>query len=103
MKLEDKKKIIAWMGLIWIDRLHIQDKNGDWVTDGSAFNPDTDRNVWPEIFDKIKEKGLHDEYLEKVDDLMSIKYPAEWITDGQWLLHTAPPEICTKALVEVIK
>lgn len=108
MELEDKK-LIAEKLMGW-EVHHDNDNDFDWYSDcgqcievESAWNPHRDRNVWPEIWKKIWEKGLQDKYVEKVDDWFYENQPIEWQGDGQWLIHTAPPEICTKALLKVLK
>lgn len=65
------------------------------------FNPDTDRNVWPEIWKKMTYQQMRD-YSEVYDRLMEIDYNE--LSVQAWVdIHTAPPDICCKTLLEVLK
>ena len=39
MAINKVKKLTLWMGWQWIDHLHIKDQNGEYVYDGTEWNP----------------------------------------------------------------
>ena len=77
--------------------LHIKDSQGQWVVDGREWNPETDRNCWPEIWGKLKSVEL-DEYHD-----MSDVYYTNLGNPSFWELHAATTETCWKALIKTIK
>jgi len=38
------RALAEFMGWQWIDYLHIKDENGNWIFDGSPFDPRNDAN-----------------------------------------------------------
>ena len=111
MDIEDKKRIAEWMGWI-IETRRVLHKSFDesfiiYPNGGysilKSWNPDTDRNCWPEIWEKIEKYPiLIENYLRKLDELLALNQLSSWQWSA-WKWHIAPPYICVKALLEVIK
>jgi len=114
MSLEEDKKLIAeFMGWTLItedyfgsDRVEIVEKEIYM----QGWNPQTDRNAWPEIWDKIaSDLDVLYLYLDNLDYMMDWKalekkYPQLEGKHEVWFgIHTAPPEVCFKALIKTIK
>ncbi len=83
MTLIEEKKLVAKKLMQWMFFR-------DW-------NPQTDRNCWPEIWKKLESIKI-----DKYHDL-SDKYYANLGEISAWELHTSKPETCWKALIKTIK
>ena len=100
MTLDEEKKLVwEWLG-------KKPPKKPDsfayakYVVRSMTWSPHKDRNCWPEIWGKmdldfVKKylKNLHDIYLHKDDRTQFVL---------EWNAHTAPPEVCWKALVKTL-
>ena len=110
MSLEEDKKLIAeFMGwkFDYEGRVSNPKQSSFWLCN---WNPQTDRNAWPEIWDKIaSDLDVLYSYLDNLDYMMDWKalekkYPQLEGKHELWFgIHTAPPEVCFKALIKTLK
>jgi len=109
MKLEDKKKIAYWMGWDVFDNGTFyrpygrKKKYQHQCFEPDNWNPDTDRNVWPEIWESMDYKTWK-AWKDWLINFFNKKYkqPGCELCLIECFL-TASPEICAKALLEVLE
>lgn len=110
MTLEDEKKLVAeklgfMLGKALTGHTNIGTKLFlDFIL-LAAWNPQTQIQWWPEIWDKMDEKTFS-QYSVEVDKIIGfpvIKANGNVLSWGSWKrIHTAKPEICWKALIKTL-
>jgi len=59
------RALAEFMGWQWIDYLHIKDENGNWIFDGSLFDPRNDANHALMVLEKWRVPNNYDKpYVE---------------------------------------
>jgi len=109
--LKDEKRLVAegLMGwkvdfespqqTMWIS--YIQRNGEKQYLNMSSWNPQIDRNCWQEIWEKMDGKVMN-KYLNKLSNYFDNSF-FDSDDDAYRLYHTAPSEVCWKALVEVLR
>jgi hypothetical protein len=102
-QLEQEKRLVAeFMGWEWIivestglirHYAYIHKDGEKTGIQPKYWNPQTDRNAWPEIWDKMDEETMT-LYLMELGRLLP---------NRKWSFHIASPEVCWKALIEVLE
>jgi len=65
------------------------------------WNPQENRKCWDEIWDKLKDKKIINEYNKNIHMLIK----KQKLNDMElfWFLHTLKPEICWEILIKTLK
>jgi hypothetical protein len=88
MKLEEEKKLVG-------EKLKLTVRW--WIN----WNPDRNRNLWPEIWEKMNQNQIA-LYIVNLWSLLDVDDKWDYEHTDLLLVHTTPPEICWKALVKTL-
>ncbi len=95
------------MNYIIIDRFHVKDINGNWIVDGTEWNPESNREWWDKIWAKMDFDMIY-VYVDRLDYFMDwkkleAKQPKLQGKHEVWFgINTASPKICWKALIATL-
>ena len=96
-QLEQEKKLVAeFMG--WESIL-----DSFWEDGVRQRDPQTDRNAWPEIWDRLKDKEKMFEYFSNLGDILKVFQGWDANDHEGIVVHTASPEVCFKALIKTLE
>ncbi len=85
---EEKKLVIESLGLS--------------LRSVESWNPEKDRNAWPELFEKIVKKGLVTRFISKVLLCHTILDKNSITSDDCYTLLITEPTVLWKCLLEVL-
>jgi len=105
--LEEKKLVADWMGwefenglFSWLDKSGVKTRK---VQDHKYWNPHRNRNCWPDIWERMDRKTIIAyKYALGDSSYVEDKVGCTLRDSVEWKFHTAPPEVCWKALVSVL-
>ncbi len=115
MKVEDEKKLVAEKLMGWkvgkrppfpdtvlIYRIGCFPDTNVNVLEPEHWNPQTDRNAWDEIWEKLRFYTRENEIC--ANTYLDFVFPVGNAEKGTWLfdLHTAKPAQCWKALIKTL-
>ena len=105
--LEEKKMVAEWMGWGGFSHGFNRDVGSMVIQDvyWDDWNPQSDRNAWPEIWGKLSNLEWFVYKQTLVNEFRKIAEEVEGIVrfDLQECMHTASPETCWKALIKTIE
>jgi hypothetical protein len=109
MTLEEEKKLVAEKLMGWeMMPPGLKEKYPEAAYTFEDWNPQSDRNCWPGIWEKMTVEQAVNFVREihhlqmKIGKFIRTHWGNYTLEMNAWLLHITPPDICWKALIKVL-
>jgi len=106
---EEKMMVLFWLGYKSTGLkkvVHLWGKPGKDIININLYNPQdnkTGRKWWDEIWEKIGEnEQLTNSYIFNLQKSIA-GFDSNFMEQYMWIIHTAKPDICWKALIKTIR
>jgi len=94
---EEKRLVLKWLGYsVGVNRYWKKEAGRVGAMSIESYHGNTDPRCWPEIWEKID-----GQMIKKYIPILAEMVGGDW--KCPWRIHTAPPEVCWKALIKTLK